>query len=243
MSATRVSHLILGDWNPIMRDPIDVLRGTFLVGAIASAMHRDAESAVRFSLTFLLLVGVRLLQLPRPFDFGFVLGMIFQAWGNALGLFIDLPWYDRVVHFVLPFFTAPAAYILLARLNAVPELTEEIQQHRALGIVIMSFAFGMTVGSVYEIYEWFADNALGAHLQVGYDDTIADLADNALGALGGSLLLLVWTTRGWGTTRRVPEAMLNGWRPRHRIRGARDRLNQPRTRAEAARQTQPQGKD
>jgi uncharacterized membrane protein YjdF len=214
MTAGHGSRLVLGDWSPVVRDPIDVLRATFLVGALGTAIQGDTESAVRFLLTFLLLVCVRLLDLPRLFDFGFVLGMMFQAWGNALGLFIDLPWYDRVVHFVLPFFTAPTVYILLARLEVVPDLTEEIRRYRALGIVIMSFAFGMTVGAIYEIYEWFANHALGAHLLVGYGDTIGDLADNALGALGGSYLLLLWSTRGWGTTRRVPARGLEGWRPR-----------------------------
>src|SRR5919201_325997 len=162
MNRERAPHFILGDWNPIVRDPIDVLRGTFLAGAVATALNGDVESAVRFFLTFLLLVGVRLLQLPRLFDFGFVIGMMFQAWGNALNLFIDVSWYDRVVHFILPFFTAPTVYILLSRLDVVPDLTEEIREHRAIGVVIMSFSFGMTVGAIYEIYEWFANHALGA---------------------------------------------------------------------------------
>ena len=208
----RVAHLVLGDWNPVVRDPIDVLRATFLGGAIASVANGDLESTVRFLLTFLLLVGIRMLELPRLFDFGFVVGMMFQAWGNALNLFIDVPWYDQVVHFILPFFTAPAMYILMSRLGVVPDLAEEVRHYRAIGIVIMSFSFGMTVGASYEIYEWFADHALGAHLRVGYGDTIADLGDNALGALGGSYLLLVWATRGWGTTRRVPAGKLAGWR-------------------------------
>jgi hypothetical protein len=78
----------------------------------------------------------------------------------------------------------------------------------------VSFALGMTVGAIYEIYEWFANHALGAALEVGYNDTISDLADDAIGSLGGSFLLLLWTTRGWATSRRVPEDEISGWWPR-----------------------------
>jgi uncharacterized membrane protein YjdF len=205
------ARLVLGDWSNVVRDPIDVLRGSFLVGAVITAFNGDAESAVRFLLTFLLLVGVRMLDVPRLFDFGFVLGMMFQAWGNALHLFSEDVWYDKVVHFVLPFFTAPLVYLLLARLQVVPDLVQKTERRHDLGIVIMTFSFGMTVGGIYEIYEWFADHALGAHLHVGYADTIGDLADNAAGALGGALLLLVWATRGWGTIRRLPARSLKGW--------------------------------
>jgi uncharacterized membrane protein YjdF len=220
-------RLVLGDWNGLVRDPIDLVRATFLIGAIVTSILGDTESAVRFFLTFVLLVGVRLLELPRPFDFGFTLGMMFQAWGNALNLFTNDPWYDKVVHFVLPFFTAPLVYLLLARLGVVPDLAQKTERRHDLGIVIMSFSFGMTVGAFYEIYEWFADNALGADLHVGYGDTISDLADNAIGALGGSLLLLVWATRGWGTTRRVPGGRLRGWHPTTPARRARDGARAP----------------
>jgi uncharacterized membrane protein YjdF len=206
--------LALGDWNPIIRDPIDVLRATMLVGAVATTIDGDTESAVRFLLTFVFLIGVRMLELPRLFDFGFVLGMMLQAWGNALNLFIDLSWWDKAVHFVLPFFTAPALYLLLARLDVVPDLTERTEQRHNLGIVIVSFSLGMTVGAFYEIYEWFANNALGATLAVGYGDTIGDLTDDAIGSLGGSFLLLFWTTWGWATSRRVPEEKITGWGPR-----------------------------
>lgn len=192
-----------GDWNPWVRDPIDVLRATFFVGAVIFAVTGHFGAAVRMGLTFVLVVGVRLVQLPRPFDLGFLVGMALQAWGNGLGLFTHWPWWDVVVHFVLPFFTAPALYILLARLEVVPDLDEDTEAHHYLGILLVTFALGLTVGAIYEMYEWFDDTVFGAHLHVGYDDTIADLFDDALASLGGGALLVWWATHGWGTTRRI----------------------------------------
>jgi uncharacterized membrane protein YjdF len=183
---------------------IFALRATFLAGGVIFALVGHTGAAVRMVLTFALVVGVRLLQLPRPFDLGFLVGMALQAWGNALGLFTHWPWWDVVVHFVLPFFTAPALYILLARLEVVPDLDEETEAHHHLGILLVTFALGLTVGAIYEMYEWFDDNIFGAHLHVGYGDTITDLFDDALASLGGGALLVWWATRGWGTTRRIP---------------------------------------
>lgn len=180
------------------------LRVGFFAGAVIFALLGHTGAAVRMALTFALVLAVRLVALPRPFDLGFLLGMALQAWGNALGLFEHWPWWDVVVHFVLPFFTAPALYIVLARLDVVPDLAEKTEAHHHLGILLITFALGSTVGAVYEMYEWFDDNVFGAGLHVGYDDTIADLFDDGLASLGGGALLVWWATRGWGTTRRVP---------------------------------------
>jgi hypothetical protein len=203
-----VRHLLLGDWNRFVRDPIDLLRLSFLGAAIVLLIAGDFESAVRMGLTFVLLVIVRRLDLPRLFDLGFVLGMALQGWGNSLNLFNYYDHYDKLVHFVLPFFTAPAIYLLLGRIGIVPDLAAHTPRHHQLGILIATFAFGLAVGSVYEMYEWFADNVLGGHLQVGYGDTIGDLLDDAISSLGGGLLLVWWSERGWGTTRRLPARRL-----------------------------------
>jgi hypothetical protein len=54
------------------------------------------------------------------------------------------------------------------------------------------------------MWEWFDNHLLGGNHAVGYTDTIKDLADDGLGSLVGGGLLLLWSTRGWRTSRRVP---------------------------------------
>ena len=44
----------------------------------------------------------------------------------------------------------------------------------------------------------------GSELQESNDDTVGDLAADALGAAIGAGLLLLWTRKGWGSVRRVP---------------------------------------
>lgn len=194
----------LGDWNPLVRDPIDVLRASYLIAGIAEWLTGDFGAGVRFVLTFFVVLVPRLLDMPRPFDFAFTVAMAFQAWGNALHLFDTFGGYDTIVHFVLPCATAPLLYILLSRLELVPDLSEPKRAHHHLAIVIMSVAFGLAVGSVYEMWEWSDNHLLGGDHAVGYNDTIKDLADDTLGSLAGGALLLLWSTRGWRTARRLP---------------------------------------
>ncbi len=150
-------------------------------------------------------LGARALALPRLFDLGFVIGMSLQAFGNAAGLFNSFRYYDLLVHFALPLACAPCLYITLARLDVVPDLAGgQARQHHLLGIFIVTFALGFSLGALYEIYEWLAVHWLGAGLAVGYDDTISDLVDDALASLLGGVFLILWATRGWATTRRVP---------------------------------------
>jgi hypothetical protein len=199
---------LLGDWGPVVRDPIDVLRLSFLAGAIVVAATGNWDGAVRMGVTFLALLWARHLQLPRLFDVGLVFGMALQGWGNAVGLFTSISWWDSLVHLVLPFWVAPLFYILLIRLEVVPDLADDTHARHHQGIVVVTFALGLAFGAIYEIYEWFADYVLDAHLYVGYTDTIKDLTEDGIGSLLGGLLLLLWATRGWGTVRRVPARLI-----------------------------------
>jgi hypothetical protein len=112
------------------------------------------------------------------------------------------------VHFVLPLACAPALYIMLARAEVVPDLGGGVERHHYLGVWLVTFALGLSLGALYEVYEWLSNHLLASELRVGYSDTIGDLADDAFASALGGLLLVLWATRGWGTTRRVPEERL-----------------------------------
>ena len=200
-------RLLFGDWGRVVRDPLDVLRLAFLAAAIVTALMGRTEDAVRLAGTFLIVLFARHLSLPRLFDLGVIVGMALQAFGNVLGLFDSFRYYDLVVHFANPLAVAPCVYILLARLEVVPDLGDARGRHQ-LGIFLVTFCIGFSIGAAYEIYEWFADNALGASLKVGYTDTIGDLTDDAIASALGGLFLVLWAQRGWGTSRRLsPEAL------------------------------------
>ena len=196
--------LVLGDWNRVIRDPIDVLRALNIAGAIAFAVAGNLEAALRLTVTAAVMIRARVIDVPRPFDLGFVIGMALQGWGNAAGLFDRYGWYDSVVHFVLSAMVAPLFYLGLAKLEVVPDLQEDFDDRHNLGILIISLALGGAFGAFYEIYEYVAVHQFGASLHIGYGDTILDMTLDLLGSALGGLGLMFWAVRGWGTSRRVP---------------------------------------
>ncbi|MBE2314412.1 hypothetical protein DVA67_000375 [Solirubrobacter sp. CPCC 204708] len=200
--ATR--RLLLGDWHPWVRDPIDLLRWTLVAGAAIFAALGDSFAATLLGGAAALAWLVRPVLLPRAYDLFLVLALTLQAWGEALGFYDTLPWFDNIVHFSLPFFFAPTLYIVLARLDVVPDPRDETHGRHYAGIAIITFALGVALGGLWELWEYFSDRTLGSSLQIDNTDTVGDLAADSLGSAAGAALLVVWARWGWGSVRRIP---------------------------------------
>ena len=196
------ARLLLGDWTRAVRDPIDLIRLSYLAGAVWCLAIGEPGTALRFALTFVAVLLPRMLAAPRLFDFFFSATLGLQAWGNLLGLFAHGDLFDRFDHLLSPMGVAPLFYLWLVRRELVPDLHEETRRFSWLGILLVGFSIGVTVGTLYEFYE-FAANRFGGHLFTSYQDTILDLIMDSTGALVGSAALALWAQAGWGS-RRIP---------------------------------------
>jgi hypothetical protein len=196
--------LVMGDWRPWLRDPIDVLRYTLVLGAAGFLVAGESSGAILLGGAAALAWAVRFVQLPRAYDLAFMVAIALQAWGEALGAYDAIPWFDNIAHFTLPFFLAPTLYIVLARLDVVPDPRDETRLRHYAGILIVAFALGGAMGALWEMWEWLSDHAFGSELQLGNDDTVGDLTADTLGALCGAALLVAWARYGWGSVRRIP---------------------------------------
>jgi hypothetical protein len=196
--------LLLGDWTPIVRDGIDVLRLVILGGAaVYAAGGRWGAAALLAALGGITLVA-RLVDLPRVYDLSLTLGMALQGFGETFGLYDDFVHFDDLVHVTLPLLTAPVVYIALARLDVVPDPRDETHLQHYIGIAVVTAALGITIGALWELYEWRSDAWLGTQLSESNDDTNGDLFRDTLGSLAGAGLLVVWARFGWGSVRRIP---------------------------------------
>jgi hypothetical protein len=203
--------VFLRDWHPVLRDPLDLFRLSFPIGAAIFALQGDWDAAVRLFLPGLAVFAVRAIDVPRAVDWVFCAAMFFQGWGNALHLFSRFWWYDNSVHITLPMSLAPILYIGFARLDVVPDPSERVaDKAQLLGMALITACLGVTAASFYEIYEWVVDNWFGQHLFIGETDTVTDLADGFLGAGIGGLFLAAWALTHY-TSRRLPRP-----HPRHR---------------------------
>jgi hypothetical protein len=81
--------VFLRDWHPVLRDPLDLFRLSFPVGALIFATQGDWDAVVRLLLPGLAVFAVRAIDVPRAVDWVFGAAMFFQGWGNALHLFSD----------------------------------------------------------------------------------------------------------------------------------------------------------
>src|SRR3712207_6441628 len=128
----------MGDWNPWVRDGIDVLRLLVFAGAAVYAVDGQWGSAALLAALGSVTLVARLVNLPRLYDLALTLGMALQGFGETLGLYDQFVRFDDLVHFTLPMLTAPVVYIALARLDVVPdprrseEHTSELQSRQYL---------------------------------------------------------------------------------------------------------------
>jgi hypothetical protein len=196
--------LLMGDWGRTVRDPIDLLRATFVIGAGVFLAMGELDGMANLLVASAGLAVARAIDLPRLYDLGFTIAMILTGWGEALGLYDAWKPYDNVVHFVVPMLCSQVAYIGLARLEVLRDMRDEVAPHRYLGIFTITFALGVAIGGVWEIFEWASDGVFGSNLSMGNDDTVGDLISDTLGAAAGGLLLVAWTRWGWGSVRRIP---------------------------------------
>jgi hypothetical protein len=197
-------RLLLGDWTPWLRDGIDLLRLGLGLGAAGFAAAGDGGAAAVLGVFCGLTLFARLVNLPRVYDLSFVLAMSLQAWGEVLGGFDALPWFDNVVHVSVPLLTAPVVYLALARLEVLPDPKDETHLQHYLGMFIVTLSLGLAVGALWEIVEWTSDGVLGSNLSEDNDDTVTDLIFDTTGSLVGATLLVVWARYGWGSVRRLP---------------------------------------
>jgi hypothetical protein len=197
-------RLVFGDWTPVVRDGIDLLRLAMLGGAVAYALAGDADAAVVLAVLGAVTLVARLVDLPRVYDLAVTAGMALQGFGEVWGLYDRFVRFDDLVHFTLPMLTAPVVYIALARLDVVPDPRDETHLRHYVGIAVVTAALGVTVGALWEVYEWRSDAWLGTELSEGNDDTNGDLVRDTLGSLVGAALLVVWARVGWGSVRRIP---------------------------------------
>jgi hypothetical protein len=197
-------RLLLGDWTPWFRDGIDVLRLAMFVGALLYATAGRPGAAALLAALGTVTVLARLVNLPRVYDLSLTVAMALQGFGEALGLYDAFVRFDDLVHVTLPMLTAPVVYIALARLDVVPDPRDETHLRHYVGIAVVTAALGISVGALWEIYEWRSDAWLGTALSEGNDDTNGDLVRDSLGSLAGAALLVVWARFGWGSVRRIP---------------------------------------
>lgn len=134
-----------------------------------------------FALGLLGLVIPRFLGIRPALDAAFGISVLVAAWSALLNLYEAISYWDTVVHFALNGLTAAVIYVLAIRLGIVPDPATSTVRLRS--IVILTTAFGLAAGVIWELAEWVGNTYIDDTIFVGYTDTIGDLAAGGLGSL------------------------------------------------------------
>jgi uncharacterized membrane protein YjdF len=192
--------VFLGDWTRVVRDPLDVLRLIFFGATIAWGLTgHPVTGLVAASLVLLL---ARLASLPRFYDFSLIVVITLISWGEVLGVYDSWRYYDNVVHTTVPLLLTGVVYVLLMRLDVLPELRDLERLSQRIGFFLIVLMLGMAIGAAWEIVEWTLDSITGSNLATSVTDTATDLIWDTIGAAGSATILVLWSIGNHSLTRR-----------------------------------------
>jgi uncharacterized membrane protein YjdF len=192
--------LFLGDWTRVVRDPLDVLRLIFFGATIVWGLTgHPLTGLVAASLVLLL---SRLASLPRFYDFSLIVVITLISWGEVLGVYDSWRYYDNVVHTTVPLLLTGVVYVLLMRLDVLPELRDLKRLSQRIGFFLIVLMLGMAIGAAWEIVEWTLDSTTGSNLATSVTDTATDLIWDTIGAAGSATILVLWSLGNHSLARR-----------------------------------------
>ncbi|HET7415677.1 MAG TPA: hypothetical protein VFI97_08290 [Arthrobacter sp.] len=179
----------------------DFVRFAALLSVVAAFLWMATGDVVRFSIAFLGLLVPRVFHLPRPFDLAYCITVLLAAWSGAAGWYEAAPWWDWAVHLITNGAIAAAVYLVLARVRVVHEMHDHTLPHSLVALAVLTGAFGLAVGAIWEFLEWIGEQYAPNTVHVGYVDSIGDLSAGGLGSLIAGICLVIWATTGRGTRR------------------------------------------
>lgn len=117
-------------------------------------------------------------RIPLQFEFAitiFLYASIFL--GEVGGYYEKFWWWDVVLHAGSAFAFGFAGFLILYLMHARGKL-----QASPFLIAVFSFTFGVAIGTMWEIFEFFVDSTFGTNmLKSGLRDTFGDLIVNTIG--------------------------------------------------------------
>lgn len=169
----------------LLRSLADVLRVGVLCAVALTAVSGAVDGSARLAVVFGVLVGLRLVRLPAAIDFAVCVTLPLATAASLLQWYREIAWMDWVVHAANTGALAAATYILLVRAS----ILTQAQRNPSSEIVLQVAMVGVFLGVLWEFYEWVVETFVDIRMQVGYVDTIADLAMDLTGSVVAGLAL------------------------------------------------------
>ena len=152
-----------------------VLRGLVILALVRAALRGQFESVFVCALTLILLIMPSVLtrklavELPTTLEI-IVLLFIFAAeiLGEINSFYLRVPNWDTMLHTLNGFLCAGVGFALVDMLNRSDRFSFKLSP---VYLALVAFCFSMTVGVLWEFFEYFGDVFLGLDMQ---KDTIVN---------------------------------------------------------------------
>ncbi len=173
-----------------------VLQVVLVVGVVGFLVLGDWANGLLTGAVVFLTLAPRLLRrplridVPPEFQFAAAVFMFLALFlGIGLGFYVRFPWWDLALHTVSGFLLGIVGFIALFVLNGLDQRPEGM---RPAFLAVFGYAFAVTLGVFWEIYEFLADTLVPSwDMQIrreGVRDTMIDLIVDAAGAAIVALL-------------------------------------------------------
>lgn len=129
--------------------------------------------------------------------------------GEARDFYVTIPYYDKIVHYMLPLFLGIIGFLIFYTLHVTEKLKTSLS---AMMVIIILITMG--IGAGWEIFEYLSDVFLAPNIEGWHHfqgnaqqdpltDTMTDLIDDTLGAIFGAALGLWVMKRHYGNNGRM----------------------------------------
>jgi len=173
----------------------DALRALALVGIMVAGVGWGPVAGVSVALVAGGMVLSRLAQVRPSVDIAFGVVLLLAVWSSVLDLYVTVRWWDIPMHFLTNGLCAVLLYLVLMRLEALPDAST--LPRPVASAVTVTTALGLSLGVVWEVFEWLGHTFVDDAIYVGYTDTIGDLVWGGAGSMlaGFTLVYLAATPR------------------------------------------------
>ncbi|MET1133800.1 MAG: hypothetical protein ABWX60_10310 [Aeromicrobium sp.] len=167
----------------------DALRAAGIVSVVAATIH---AGWIGFALFFLVLGA---LFIPRAvgtgpaLDVTFCGALLLGGWAAQLDWYLAVPGLDLVVHAAATGLIAALTWQVLVKVGALATHDDPRLARPRLGTFVVTATTAVALAVVWEFLEWMGHTWIDDRIQVGYKDTIGDLAAGAVGALIAALVV------------------------------------------------------
>lgn len=183
----------------------DGLRVLALLGIVVAGLGWGTIAGVSLAVVSVGMFLPRLLDIRPSVDILFGLVVLMAVWSSVLQIYISTRWWDLPMHLLTNGLCAALSYLLLVRLGVLADAAT--LPRPMLSAVVMTTALGLSLGMLWEVFEWFGHTFIDEEIYVGYVDTIGDVVWGGVGAVLAGFSVSFLTSRSAAADRLPPDIL------------------------------------